>query len=61
MVSTLVLSAFSPPSSFLLLSWLGFPGGAAGKELACNAGDPGSILWAGKIPWTGEWLPTPVF
>ena len=24
--------------------FLGFPGGSDGKEYACNAGDPGSIL-----------------
>ena len=22
---------------------------------------PGFDLWVGKIPWRGEWLPTPVF
>ena len=30
------------------------------KELAYNAGDPGSIP-RGKIPWRREWQPTPVF
>ena len=39
----------------------GFPGGSAGKESACNAGDLGSIPWIGKIPWRKEQLPTPVF
>ena len=39
----------------------GFPGGSDGKESACNAGDPGSDLWIGKIPWRKEWKPTPVF
>ena len=28
----------------------GFPGGSAGKESACNAGDPGSIPWSGRYP-----------
>ena len=37
-----------------------FLGGLAGKEPACNAGDPG-LIWIGKIPWRREWLPTPVF
>ena len=37
------------------------PGGSDGKESACNAGDPGSILGLGKIPWRKEWLPPPVF
>ena len=50
------------------MSLWGFPGGSAGKESACNAGDPGSISGredpleketathssnlAWKIPWT---------
>ena len=33
----------------------------AQTESACNAGDPGSILELGKIPWKREWEPTPVF
>ena len=41
--------------------FLGFPGGSAGKESACNAGELGSIPRVGKIPWRREWLPTPVF
>ena len=40
--------------------FLGFPGGSAGKESACNAGDLGSILGLGKILWRRERLPTPV-
>ena len=35
-----------------------FPGGSDGNEVACNAGDLGSI---GKIPWRRAWQPTPVF
>ena len=42
----------------------GFPGGASGKEPACQCRrykrrqfDP----WVGKIPWKGAWQPTPVF
>ena len=39
-----------------------FPGGSAGKELACNAGNLGSIPGIpGKIPWKRERLPIPVF
>ena len=37
----------------------GFPGSSAGKESACNAGDPGSI--PGSNPGEGIRLPTPVF
>ena len=44
----------------------GFPGGASGKEPACQCRrlkryrygfDP----WVGKIPWRRAWQPTPVF
>ena len=38
-----------------------FPGSSDGKESASNAGDLGSIPGFMKIPWRGEWLPTPVF
>ena len=31
----------------------GFPGGSAGKESACNAGDPGSIPRLGRSPGEG--------
>ena len=50
--------------------FLGFLGGSAGKESACNSlglclqlnpGDLGSIPWIGKILQRREWLPTPVF
>ena len=39
----------------------GFPDGSAGKESACNAGDPGLISWVRKICWRGDRLPTPIF
>ena len=38
-----------------------FPGGSDVKESAYNAGDLGSALEWGKIPWRREWLPTLVF
>ena len=50
----------------LLWSVGGFPGGASGKEPACqrqckrrkrHGFDP----WVGKIPWKMAWQPTPVF
>ena len=34
---------------------MGFPGGSAGKESACNVEE------LRKIPWRREQLPTPVF
>ena len=33
---------------------VGFPGGSAGKESACNVGDPGSIPGLGKSPAEGK-------
>ena len=41
--------------------FLGFPGGLAGKESACNVGDLGSIPGLGRFPWRRERLPTPLF
>ena len=35
----------------------GFPGGLDGKESACNAGDPGSILGLGRCPGEGNGHP----
>ena len=32
----------------------GFPGGSAGKESACNAGDLGSIPGLGRAPGEGN-------
>ena len=32
----------------------GFPGGSAGKESACNAGDPGLILGSRRSPGGGH-------
>ena len=45
-----------------LFSWsisycLGFPGGSAGKESACNAGDLGSIPGLGRSPGKGKGYP----
>ena len=36
---------------------LGFPGSSAGKESACNAGDPGSIPALGRYPGEGIGYP----
>ena len=42
---------------------IGFPGGSAGKESICNAGDPGLIPRSGRSPGEGnpDRIPTPVF
>ena len=36
---------------------MGFPVSLAGKELACNAGDPGSIHGSGRSPGEGIGYP----
>ena len=38
-----------------------FPGSSAGKESACNAGDPCLIPGSGRFPWRKDGLPTPLF
>ena len=40
---------------------MGFPESSAGKESACNAGDPSLIPGSGKISWRQDRLLTPVF
>ena len=37
--------------------FLGFPGGSAGKESACNAEDSGSIYGLGRSPGEGIGYP----
>ena len=37
--------------------FLGFPGGSAGKESACNVGDLGSISGLGRSPGEGKGYP----
>ena len=44
-----------------LYIYLGFPGGASGKESACSAGDPGSVLGSRRSPGRGAWQPTLAF
>ena len=42
----------------------GFPGGARGKEPACQGRRPkrhGFNRWVGTISWRRKWLPTPLF
>ena len=40
---------------------MGFPCDSGGKESTCNAGDPSSNSWVGKICWRRDRPPTPVF
>ena len=43
------------------LKYLGFPGSSAGKESACNAGDPGSIPGLGRSAEEGIGYPLRYF
>ena len=46
------------------LDHVGFPGGTSDKEAACQCRRHKRRMfnpWVGKIPWRGEWKPTPVF
>ena len=45
------------PTSPVNISSLGFPGGSAGKESACNAGDLGSVPGLGRSPGEGNGYP----
>ena len=38
-------------------TYLGFPGSSAGKESACDTGDPGSIPGSGRSPEEGIGYP----
>ena len=47
-----------------LSSLMGFPGGASGKEPACQCKRQKSLAFdprIRKIPWRRVWQPTPVF
>ena len=37
-----------------IYKYMGFPGSSAGKESACNAGDPSSIPGPGRSPGGGH-------
>ena len=39
---------------------MGSAGGSDIKESACNTREPGFSPSIGKIPWSGEWLPTSI-
>ena len=40
-----------------LFLFLGFPDSSVGKEMACNARDPGSIPGSGRSPGEGKGYP----
>ena len=62
--SSFVLFCFSPQKSlcvFVVFLWFytnfGFPCGSAGKESACNEGDPSLIPGLGRYPGEGKSYP----
>ena len=54
------IQPFYPQSTSITL-FLGFLGSSAGKESACNAGDPRFNSLVGKFSWRRDRLPTSVF
>ena len=48
-------------SKLIMIILEGFPGGASGKEFACQCRRHGFNPWVGKIAWSMKWQPTPVF
>ena len=60
--STAEFTLYKIPSSSIINT--GFPGGASGKQLACQCRRHkrcGFNPWVGKIPWRKAWQPTAVF
>ena len=55
--SCIRLKRFSSSSNSTAAVHPGFAGGSDGKESACNAGDPGSILGSGRSPGEGNGYP----
>ena len=48
---------YHPKQNLLVYLYKGFPVCSAGKESACNAGDPGSISGLGRSPGEGNGYP----
>ena len=46
---------------YKLLAWFRGLGGTSGKESVCQCRRWEFDPWAGKIPWSRAWQPTPVF
>ena len=53
----LVKGEYRQSSTHFLQKVAASHGGSAGKECACNAGDPGSILGLGRSPGEGKGYP----
>ena len=46
---------------FLITFYMGLPLWLSWWRICLQCGRPGFDPWVGKIPWSREWLPTPVF
>ena len=58
-VTDLLWTLISGAPEIIICRWLyrGFPGSSAGKEFACNVGDPGSIPESRRSPGEGIGYP----
>ena len=58
-VTDLLWTLISGAPEIIICRWLyrGFPGSSAGKESACNVGDPNSIPELGRSPGEGIGYP----
>ena len=56
-----IVSLYLGLEKLLVTGSKGSPGGSAGKESACNAGDMGFIPVSERCPGEGNGNPTPVF
>ena len=52
-----IVSLYLGLEKLLVTGSKGFPGGSAGKESACNAGDMGLIPGSGRSPGEGNGYP----
>ena len=62
-IKNVIQFTFTPKIMKYLLQ-LAFPGGASGKEPACQCRRCkryGFNPWVRKIPWNRKWKPTPIF
>ena len=60
----ILVSSINAYGKLLLKKNRGFPGGSLVKDLPANEGDTqetGFIPGSGRLPWSSEWLPSPVF
>ena len=52
------ISSNDPPANTMFYYFMGFSGGASGRESIRRHKRPGFNPWVGKIPWRRQWQPT---